>query len=124
MELPVTEVLIEGLKSAGVKVIFGVSGSALLSTLDVLLRTPEIRYIQSQHEQAAMYMANGYARQEREVGVCLVSSGPGETNCVSGTAQAFYTSTPTVVIAAVESSKLLGLGASVHHDLDSPRLFA
>ncbi len=124
MELTVAEVLVGGLKSAGVKVIFGVSGSALLTTLDVLHRTPEIRYVQSQHEQAAMYMANGYARQARQVGICLVSPGPGETNCLSGLAQAYYTSTPSVLIAAQESTKFLGLGASIHHDLDSPRIFA
>lgn len=124
MELIGAEVLVAGLKSAGVRVIFGVSASALLRTLDVLRRTPEIRYIQSQHEQGAMYMANGYARQSRQVGICLVSSGPAETNCLSGTAQAYYTSAPSVVIAAEESSRFLGLGAAIHHDLDAPRLFA
>ncbi|MBI4322415.1 MAG: thiamine pyrophosphate-binding protein [Chloroflexi bacterium] len=124
MELTGAEILIEGLKSVGVKDIFGVSGSSLLRTMDVLYRTPEIRYVQSQHEGAAMYMANGYSRQSRGLGICLVSPGPAETNCLSGVAQAFYTSTPAVLIAAVESSDNLGLGAAVHHDLDSPRIFA
>src|SRR3972149_12341635 len=105
MEALGAEILVESLKSVGVKVIFGVSGRPTLSVLDVLYRTPEIRYIQAQHEQNAMYMANGYARQSRDVGVCLVSSGPAETNCVSPVAQAYYTSTPSILLASVEGSK-------------------
>src|SRR3990170_7440289 len=124
MELTGAEILVESLKSVGVEDIFGVSGSALLTTLDVLYRTPEMRYIQAQHEQFAMFMANGYARQSRGASVCLVSPGPAETNCASGVAQAYYTSTPSVLISAVEGSQILGLGASIHHDLDSPRLYA
>ena len=124
MELTGAQVLVDSLKSAGVDVIFGVSASDLLGTLDVLYRTPEIRYLQTQHEQAAMYMANGYAGQARGLGICLVSPGPGATNCMSGVAQAHHTSTPTLVIGVEENTKVLGLGATIHHDLDTMRIFA
>lgn len=123
MERSGSELLIESLKASGVRVIFGVSGTRSLPILDVLYRTPEIRYIQSQHEQAAMYMANGYARETNGVGVCLVSPGPGATNALAAVALAYYTSTPSILISSEEGHQSEGLGASVHHDLDAESIF-
>ncbi len=122
MELTGAEYIVECLKAEGVKHIFGVSGSPLLSIMDVLYRTPEIRYIQSQNEQGAAYMANGYARATRSTSVCLVSPGGGITNSVSGMAQAFATATPTLFMATEETSRLEGMGISLAHALDTQAL--
>lgn len=122
MELTGAEYIVECLKAEGVKHIFGVSGSPLLSLLDVIHHTPEIHYIQSQNEQGAVYMANGYARATRNTSVCLVSPGGGITNSVSGIAQAFATATPTLVMATEETSRLEGMGISLAHALDTQAL--
>ncbi len=122
MELTGAEYIIESLKAEGVKVIFGVSGSPMLPLLDVLYRTPQIRYIQAQNEQGAVYMANGYARATRNTSICLVSPGPGITTSVSGIAQAFATATPTLIMATEESSRLQGMGNSLAHALDTQAL--
>src|SRR3989304_5577819 len=108
MELNGAESIVEGLKMQGVKYVFGMSATAMLPLLDVLLRTPEIRYIQSQHEQCAMYMANGYARATGEAGVCLAGPGPGTTNCQSGVGQAYYSFVPNLLIGIEDSTKIYG----------------
>lgn len=117
------ELIIEGLKAEGVDHIFGLSGSSVLSILDVLYHTKEISYIQSQHEQGAIYMANGYARSARRAAVCLVSPGAGVCNALPGVAQAFYTFTPTILLAAEETTRTRDLGATAAHPLDAVALF-
>ncbi|MBI2934866.1 MAG: thiamine pyrophosphate-binding protein [Chloroflexi bacterium] len=124
MEYTGAELVVEGLKAAGIRFIFGVSGSDTLPVLDVIYRTPQLRYLQAQHEQGGIFMANGYARIAREVGVSLVSPGPGATNSLTGVAQAIYTSTPSVLICIEETSRFTGLGTSQHHDLDSLKVFS
>ncbi len=119
MELTGAEIIVEGLKMEGVKYVFGMSATAALPLLDVFLRTPEIRYIQSQHEQGAMYMANGYARATGKTGICLVGPGPGITNCQSGAGPAYYSSVPTLLIGIEDNTRFCGLGAAMHHDLDT-----
>lgn len=119
MEASGAELIVEGLKLEGVKYIFGMSATAVLPLLDVLFRTPEIRYIQSQHEQGAMYMANGYARATGKTGVCLVGPGPGITNCESGAGQAYYSSIPTLLIGIEDNTRFYAWGASMHHALDT-----
>src|SRR3990172_12785011 len=104
MKLKGAQLFVEILKSEGIGHVFGVSGSVTLPILDVLYGESKIRYIQSQHEQNGMYMANGYARATRTAGVCLVSPGPGITNCLSGTAQAFQSSTPNLLIGVEEGN--------------------
>ena len=113
----------ETLKAEGTRHVFGVSGSPTLSILDAIYNEPQIRYIQAQHEQNAMYMANGYARGTRSAGLCLVSPGPGITNCLSAVAQAYYTSTPGILIGIEHDTRSYGLGSSVHHDLDALSIF-
>jgi len=68
-------------------------------------------------------MANGYARSARSAAICLVSSGAGAANALPGVAQAFYTFTPTILLAAEESTKFRDLGASAGHPLDAVTLF-
>ncbi len=111
--------IVEGLKLEGVKYLFGMSASACLPLLDVFYETPEISYIQSQHEQGAMYMANGYARATGKVSPCLVGPGPGVTNCASGMAQAYHTFAPSLLMAIEDGTKFHGKGSSMHHGLDA-----
>ena len=92
------EMIVDCLKAEGVKFVFGVIGSSILDLLDVLYRTPEIRYIPTQHEQAAAFMADGYARITGETGVCTATCGPGVSNMVTGIAGAFNESSPVVLI--------------------------
>ncbi len=72
------EIIVDCLKAEGVKFVFGVIGSSILDFLDVIYRTPEIRYIRTQHEQAAAFMADGYARITGKLGVCTATCGPGQ----------------------------------------------
>ncbi|MFC2073079.1 thiamine pyrophosphate-binding protein [Chloroflexota bacterium] len=119
MKLTAAQIVVETLKAEGITNVFGVSGSPTLPILDVIYDEPQIRYIQAQHELNAMYMANGYARATRGAGICLVSPGPGITHCVSGVGVAYYTSTPSLLIASEETTKFHNLGISLHHDLDA-----
>ena len=83
-----TEVLMQVLKDEGVDTIFGYPGGAVLDIYDELERT-DIRHILVRHEQGAVHAADGYARASGKVGVCLVTSGPGATNTVTGIASAY-----------------------------------
>jgi len=117
------EIIIEALKAEGISHIFGLAGSSILSILDLIYKSQDIRYIQSQHEQGAIYMANGYSRSARSPAICLFSPGAGVTNALPGVAQAFYTFTPTIVLAAEENAKSYNLGASAGHPLDAVSLY-
>ncbi len=123
MEKSGSELLVEGLLVEGVKHLFGISGSPLLPILDVLYDKPQIRYIQSQNEQFAMFMTNGYSRAARRTGVCMVTRGPGATNCMTGICQAFYTATPSLLISAEEGDKFYGLETSLHHNVEGSVLY-
>ncbi len=124
MERTGAELIVESLKAEGVKVLFGLPGSENLPIMDILYDTPDIRFIQSQHEQGAIFMANGYAAASRQPAVTLVSPGPGATNCVSGVTQAYYSSIPSILICIREDSLYSGQGTSQHHDLEATRVFA
>ena len=92
------------LKDAGVKTIFGYPGGAIMPVFDALYdytrgEKKTFKHILVRHEQAAAHAAEGYARVSGEVGVCLVTSGPGATNTLTGVADAMMDSTPIVVIA-------------------------
>jgi acetolactate synthase-1/2/3 large subunit len=123
MEKKGAEILVEGLLVEGVKYLFGVSGSPLLPILDIIHQTPQISYVQSQNEQFAMFMTNGYSRAARRTGVCMVTRGPGATNAMTGVAQAFYTATPSLLIAAEEGDLFYGLETSLHHNIEGSVLY-
>lgn len=114
-----SQIIVEALKVQGIKHLFGMSASACLPLLDVVHGTPEISYIQSQHEQGALYMANGYARATGKVSACLVGPGPGTTNCQSGMGQAYHTFVPTFLMSIDDATRFHGLGSSLHHGLDA-----
>ncbi|HDM32931.1 MAG TPA: acetolactate synthase large subunit, partial [Deltaproteobacteria bacterium] len=91
------EAFIETLRREGVKHIFGYPGGAVLDIFDVIMDVKDIKFILSRHEQGAVHAADGYARSSGRVGVCLVTSGPGATNTVTGIATAYMDSIPIVV---------------------------
>ncbi|MDI6755255.1 MAG: biosynthetic-type acetolactate synthase large subunit [Thermodesulfobacteriota bacterium] len=112
------EILIECLKLEGVDTIFGFPGGAVLSIYDTLLKyTEEIRHILVRHEQGAVHAADGYARSSGKVGVCLVTSGPGATNAVTGIATAYMDSVPLVVFTGQVPTMLIGNDAFQEADI-------
>ncbi|MDP2644739.1 MAG: thiamine pyrophosphate-binding protein [Desulfobacterales bacterium] len=123
MEKTGAEILVEGLLVEGVTHLFGITGSPLLPILDVVYRTPQIRFVQSQNEQFAMFMTNGYARAARRTGVCMVTRGPGATNAMTGVALAYYNAIPSLLIAAEEGDLFHGLETSLFHNIEGSVLF-
>lgn len=117
------EVIVDCLKAEGVQFVFGVIGSSTLDLLDVLYRTPEIRYIPTQHEQAAAFMADGYARVTGKTGICTATCGPGVTNMVTGVAGAYNESSPVIVIGGDIHTNHFGKGPSNFHEINQENLF-
>ncbi|MDR1961152.1 MAG: biosynthetic-type acetolactate synthase large subunit [Gracilibacteraceae bacterium] len=99
--------LLENLADAGVEVIFGYPGGAVLTIYDALLESP-IRHVLPRHEQSAVHAADAYARVSGRIGVCLATSGPGAANMVTGIANAFMDSIPVLIITGQVSTRLLG----------------
>ena len=102
------ELLVQALLQEGVDHIFGYGGATICPIIDVLRRTPEIGYTLVRNEQNAGHMASGYARVTGKAGVCLVTSGPGATNLITGIATAHLDSIPMVAITGQVPSHLLG----------------
>jgi acetolactate synthase-1/2/3 large subunit/sulfoacetaldehyde acetyltransferase len=90
--------VVELLKAEGVRYIFGIVGSTFLDVLDALYDDRSVEYINVRHEQAAAFMADGLARVTGRPGACLVTSGPGATNLLTGVAAAHVAHSPVVVI--------------------------
>ena len=108
IKLKGTQILIKALQAEGVDTIFGYPGGAVIDIYDELART-DIRHILVRHEQGAVHAADGYARASGGVGVCLVTSGPGATNTVTGIASAYMDSVPVVVLTGQVNRNLIGL---------------
>ena len=102
------QALIESLKRAGVEHIFGYAGATICPAVDALANVPEIGYTLVRTEQHAGHMASGYYRVTGKVGVCMVTSGPGATNLLTGIATAYLDSIPMVAITGQVPSYLLG----------------
>ncbi|MEN6319584.1 MAG: biosynthetic-type acetolactate synthase large subunit [Syntrophaceae bacterium] len=107
MKLTGAQVLFDALQKEDVDTIFGFPGGAVLDIFDELYRR-EINNILVRHEQGAIHAADGYARASGKVGVCLVTSGPGATNTVTGIANAFMDSIPVVVLTGQVATSLIG----------------
>jgi len=116
LKLSGAEIIIESLLQEGVDTIFGYPGGATTDIYDVLEKRP-IRHILVRHEQGAVHMADGYARASGKVGVCLVTSGPGATNTVTGIASAFMDSIPVVVFTGQVPTPLIGNDAFQEVDI-------
>ena len=92
------DLVIKSLVDQDVDVIFGYPGGAVLPIYDSLFKQNSLRHILVRHEQAAVHAADGFARATGEVGVALVTSGPGVTNAITGIATAYMDSIPMVII--------------------------
>jgi acetolactate synthase I/II/III large subunit len=97
-ELTGGRAVVELLKAEGVRHIFGIVGATFLDVLDALYDDRSVGYINVRHEQAAAFMADGLARVTDLPGVCLVTSGPGATNLITGVAAAYVAHSPVVVL--------------------------
>lgn len=113
-----SEALMRSLEHEGVKTLFGYPGGAIMPVFDALYdHRDRLNHILVRHEQGAAHAAQGFARVSGEVGVCLVTSGPGATNTITGIADAMIDSTPIVVIAGQVGAGLLGTDAFQEVDL-------
>ena len=110
-ELMGADILIKTLQAEKVKYIWGYPGGAALYIYDAIYRQDTIEHILVRHEQAAVHAADGYARATGDVGVALVTSGPGVTNAVTGIATAYMDSIPLVVITGQVPTTAIGLDA-------------
>ena len=105
------EIIIKALTDLNVEVIFGYPGGAVLPIYDSIFKQNRIRHILVRHEQAAVHMAEGYARSTGKVGVVLVTSGPGATNAVTGLTDAFMDSVPILCLTGQVPTHLIGTDA-------------
>ena len=113
-----SEALMRSLEHEGVKTVFGYPGGAIMPVYDALYdHLDKIHHILVRHEQGAAHAAQGFARVSGEVGVCLVTSGPGATNTITGIADAMIDSTPIVMIAGQVGAGFLGTDAFQEVDL-------
>lgn len=110
-------ILLESLKREGVDLFFGYPGGSVIDIYNELSAHPELRHILVRHEQGAVHAADGYARASGKVGVCLVTSGPGATNTVTGIATAFADSIPLVVLSGQVPTALIGNDAFQEVDI-------
>ena len=106
-----SEILVRCLQAEGVKYLWGYPGGAVLYIYDALYKQDTIEHVLVRHEQAAVHAADGYARATGEVGVALVTSGPGVTNAVTGIATAYMDSIPMVIITGQVPTPAIGLDA-------------
>ena len=106
-----SEILVRCLQAEGVKFLWGYPGGAVLYIYDALYKQDSIEHVLVRHEQAAVHAADGYARATGEVGVALVTSGPGVTNAVTGIATAYMDSIPMVIITGQVPTPAIGLDA-------------
>ncbi|CNC42265.1 acetolactate synthase 3 catalytic subunit [Yersinia frederiksenii] len=111
------EMVVRSLIDQGVKHVFGYPGGAVLDIYDALHTVGGIDHVLVRHEQGAVHMADGYARATGEVGVVLVTSGPGATNAITGIATAYMDSVPMVVLSGQVPSSLIGYDAFQECDM-------
>jgi acetolactate synthase-1/2/3 large subunit len=107
VKLTGAQVLFNALQQENVDTIFGFPGGAVLDIFDELFRR-DIRHVLVRHEQGAIHAADGYARASGKVGVCLVTSGPGATNTVTGIANAYMDSIPVVILTGQVATSMIG----------------
>ena len=111
VELTGAEIVVRCLQEEKVEHIFGYPGGAVLFIYDELFKQDKVRHILVRHEQGAAHAADGYSRSSNKVGVCLVTSGPGVTNAVTGIATAYMDSIPLVIITGQVPTHAIGLDA-------------
>ncbi|MCX7040247.1 MAG: biosynthetic-type acetolactate synthase large subunit [Spirochaetes bacterium] len=112
-----SQTVIDALHAEKVEVLFGFPGGVVIPVFDALYGEKAIRLVLTRHEQGAVHAADGYARSTGRPGVCLVTSGPGATNTVTGLATANFDSIPLVVITGKVSRKMIGNDAFQEADI-------
>src|SRR5437588_3964236 len=108
MQLTGAAIIIRCLQEEGVEYVFGYPGGAVLNIYDELFKQEKVKHVLVRHEQGAVHAADGYSRSSHKVGVCLVTSGPGVTNAVTGIATAYMDSIPMVVLTGQVPSHAIG----------------
>jgi len=116
MELTGSQIIMEVFKEEEVDTIFGFPGGMVIDLYDELSRN-DVKHILVRHEQGAVHAADGYARARGKVGVCIVTSGPGATNTVTGIATAYMDSIPLVIISGQVPTHLIGNDAFQEVDI-------
>jgi acetolactate synthase-1/2/3 large subunit len=111
LELTGAEIVVRCLQEEGVDTVFGYPGGAVLHIYDALFKQDKVRHVLVRHEQGAAHAADGYSRSSHKVGVCLVTSGPGVTNAVTGIATAYMDSIPMVIISGQVPTHAIGQDA-------------
>jgi acetolactate synthase-1/2/3 large subunit len=111
MELSGAEIVVQALIDEGVEYVFGYPGGAVLHIYDAVFKQHKVQHILVRHEQGATHAADGYARATGKCGVCLVTSGPGATNAVTGIATAHMDSIPMVVLTGQVPTPVIGSDA-------------
>jgi acetolactate synthase-1/2/3 large subunit len=110
-ELNGSEITVKALQAEGVKYVWGYPGGAVLYIYDAIYKQDTIQHVLVRHEQAAVHAADGYARATGDVGVALVTSGPGVTNAITGIATAYMDSIPMVIITGQVPTPAIGMDA-------------
>jgi len=103
-----SKIVIEALKEENTDVVFGYPGGAIMNVYDEIYKQNDFQHILTKHEQGAIHAADGYARATGKVGVCIVTSGPGFTNAVTGLATAYMDSIPMVCISGQVPNAIIG----------------
>ena len=111
MKISGAQMVCEAINAEGVKYVFGYPGGAIMNVYDEIYKQNGFKHILTRHEQAAVHAADSYARVSGEVGVAMVTSGPGFTNAVTGLATAYMDSIPLVVISGQVPLSLIGTDA-------------
>lgn len=109
--------IVRSLEEAGVEVVFGIPGGAILPTYDPLMDSKRVRHVLVRHEQGGGHAAQGYAHATGRVGVCMATSGPGATNLVTPIADAHMDSIPLVAITGQVGASLIGTDAFQEADI-------
>ncbi len=119
MKITGSNILLRALKEEGVEVIFGYPGGAVIDIFDTMVRSFDdaFKFYLVRHEQAAVHAADGYARATGKPGICLVTSGPGGTNTVTGLATAYMDSIPLIVFTGQVPTPLIGNDAFQEADI-------
>jgi acetolactate synthase-1/2/3 large subunit len=117
VKLTGSQVLFRTLHKEDANTIFGYPGGSVMDIYDEMFRQKDVRHILVRHEQGAIHAADGYARASGKVGICLVTSGPGATNTVTGIANAYGDSIPVVVFTGQVPTHLIGNDAFQEVDI-------
>ena len=112
------EALVKQLYHEGIRVVFGLPGVQLYGTMAALREEPRIRFIQTRHEQATSYMADGYARAGGGVGTALVVPGPGLLNAAAGLSTAYSASSPVFMISGQVPKNQIGKDIGALHEVN------